>query len=175
MKEIIFNDDNLSEIEVADKVVKVRVIIINSNEEVILSQFSGVYLLPGGKVKDNEDLIIALQREVLEEVGINLESRPVKPLLLIKQYIRDYPKKEDSSKFSDRLNETYYYIVKADDEMDTNKIELTENEIKHDFRTIRIKANEIVTLVSNHMIDNYRNEYYSRELIAVMREFEQNQ
>lgn len=53
-----------------------RAIIINEKKEILMlySQMFNDYTFPGGGVGDDEDLIDALKREVLEETGIVLKN-----------------------------------------------------------------------------------------------------
>ena len=53
--EIIYNTDNLNESDINETNEKVRLLIINSNGEILVGNYDK-YLLPGGKVEDNESI-----------------------------------------------------------------------------------------------------------------------
>ena len=52
----------------------VKVILIDKDNNVALMKARGHYLLPGGGVEAGEDKIAALKREILEEVGCQIEQ-----------------------------------------------------------------------------------------------------
>lgn len=70
MKRIIYNADQVSEKEVTDSVVRVKAILINSLDEVLLGYSYHQYQFIGGHVEEGETLESAISREVLEETGI---------------------------------------------------------------------------------------------------------
>lgn len=70
METFVFNDDNLCLEEISTHVPKARAIIINNQNQIMLSNYAGVYMFPGGKIEKKEDIIETLQRELFEELGI---------------------------------------------------------------------------------------------------------
>ena len=76
MKRIIYNADQVSEKEVTDSVVRVKAILINSLDEVLLGYSYHQYQFIGGHVEEGETLESAISREVLEETGILLDTTP---------------------------------------------------------------------------------------------------
>ena len=79
MKEIITNKDNLKENEITEVVKRVKVLLINSNNEILLGYSHHDYQFPGGHVEENEELIDTVKREVLEETGIKLKVNNIEP------------------------------------------------------------------------------------------------
>lgn len=60
-------------------VTSVVAVIVNEREEVLLTRrsvapFHGEWVMPGGKIDLGEPIMEALKREVLEEVGIEIET-----------------------------------------------------------------------------------------------------
>ena len=53
MKEIITNKYNLKEEEMTEVVKRVKILIINSNNEILLGYSHNDYQFPGGHVEDN--------------------------------------------------------------------------------------------------------------------------
>ncbi len=81
MNKILPRDEYLKQL--AKKIVAVGVIISNKKNEILIvkpSYRKDGWSIPGGTVDKNESLIEAAHREVLEEVGIQIE---IKHLLLI--------------------------------------------------------------------------------------------
>ena len=56
---IINNIDGLEEKDINRKRNKVRAVIINKDKKILICRNNGVFLLPGGKLKNNEDKIKA--------------------------------------------------------------------------------------------------------------------
>ena len=59
-------------------VTSVVAVILNSDEQVLLTKrsippFQGEWVMPGGKIDLGEPIVAALQREVMEEVGLQVE------------------------------------------------------------------------------------------------------
>ena len=167
MKTITFNDDNLSINDIEETVTKVRAIIVNEDNEIVLARYNDLYLLPGGSVDNNENLNEALIRELKEETGMNFENTSLEPFVMVEQYNKAYPKRDDIN-FSDRLSKTYYYLINTDEKINKRNMKLTLNELNHDFSAIRVNLNDIEKIVHNHFNDNPRNKYFKRELLAVI-------
>ena len=74
-KVIIAIIDGLKEKDINRKRNKVRAVIINKDKKILVCRNNGVFLLPGGKLKDNEDKIKGLYRELQEETGKSLLSQ----------------------------------------------------------------------------------------------------
>lgn len=172
MKVITYNDDNLSIEDIEDKITKARAVMINDNGQIYISLYSGTYLFPGGKIEAFENISQGAQREVKEETGIELDLSNQEPFLLVQQFIKKYPKRDTTNDLSNRLNETYYYLVHTNKDIDSAKMELMENELSNNFHTIQAGADEILLLLKNNINDSYRNKYYSREAQAVICELQ---
>ncbi|MDO4199771.1 MAG: NUDIX domain-containing protein [Clostridia bacterium] len=169
MKTIIFNDDNLQENQIEDTVLKARAVIINDKHEILLSQCAGFYLFPGGKLSENECAEEGLIREIKEETGISPEKNMIKPLVRIKHIIKHYPKRHEDNAFGNRENITDYYLVQTNQNVDKTEMDLTEYEKKGGFKTIKVKIEEIPTLIGN-LSGDIRSRCYAREISAIVSE-----
>ena len=123
MKDIIYNYDLLKEDDINKIIKRAKAVIVNSKNEVLLGYGSKNYQLIGGHVEDGETLLECLHREILEETGININTKDLKPFIRITYYNKDYPNNSDNSKYI-----ANYYIVNTDIKPDLSKISLTENE-----------------------------------------------
>lgn len=103
MKEIIYNKDNLKDNELDETVIRIKAVIINNKDEILLGKCHNTYQFPGGHLNPKEDLTTGLIREVKEETGIELTNVPV-PVAFIKNYTKNY---HNTGK--NRLNLIYYY------------------------------------------------------------------
>lgn len=89
MKEVFFNDENIQDFEIDEKVTRVKALIINDKKEIILSCCENIYQFPGGHLEMGETLEDALKREIKEELGIELKSLK-SPFLHISHRKRNY-------------------------------------------------------------------------------------
>ena len=129
-----------------------------------------IYIYFQGKVERGEDICECARREVKEETGIELDLENEEPFLLVQQFIKDYPQRVSDEVFSNRLNETYYYLIHTDEVINNEKMDLMENELKNNFHTDLIGLDEISELLDNNNTINPRNKYFSREIYSVVKE-----
>ena len=108
MKEIIYNYDNIDFNDVNRIVRRVKIILINDDDCVLMCHSNNNYFLVGGHVEEDEDDILCLQREILEEVGVDIKFDGVVPCLTIKYIKKDYP-----SGGVNTLSIANYYIFRS--------------------------------------------------------------
>ena len=53
MKEIIYNYDNLTEQDITETVIRIKVLLINNNK-ILIENGNNVYQFPGGHLEENE-------------------------------------------------------------------------------------------------------------------------
>lgn len=123
MKQIITNKHNLTETDITEVVKRVKVLLINSNNEVLLGYSHNDYQFPGGHVEENETLVQAVNREILEETGINLEIDSLEPFACAIGYYKDWPAEGKNRKI-----EIYYYEIRTNEKPNLENTEYTENE-----------------------------------------------
>lgn len=123
MKQIINNKYNLTDEDMTEIVKRVKVLLVNSNNEVLLGYSHNNYQFPGGHVEQNETLIQAVNREVLEETGMDLKVTNIEPFACAIGYYKDWPAEGKNRKI-----EIYYYEIKTEEKPDLENTEYTENE-----------------------------------------------
>ena len=123
MKKIITNDYNLREEDMTEVVKRVKIFLINSNNEMLLGYSHNEYQCPGGHVEDGEELITTINREIKEETGIELNIKDIEPFACTISYYKDWPKEGKNRKI-----EIYYYEVKTDEKPNLENTEYTKNE-----------------------------------------------
>ena len=136
MKEFITNKYNLTEDDVTEVVKRVKVLAINSNNEILLGYSHNDYQFPGGHVEEGESLLQTVKREMLEETGIDLKMENVEPFAL--GYYKDWPAEGKNRKI-----EIYYYEIKTDERPNLNKTSYTENEKDGGFELRFIPLNKV--------------------------------
>lgn len=128
MKEIIINDNNLSDSDILKKVIRVKGMLINSRNKVLLVYNNYTYQFPGGHLKDKEAIEDCLKREIKEEIGIDVVIDS-SPFLCIKTYDNNYC--ETGSKV---LNIIYYYKIYTDEIPNINNTHYDELELLSEFK-----------------------------------------
>ena len=92
MKEVIYNRDNLTEEDINDVVVRIKVLLIN-DDKILIGNENSVFEFPGGHLEQGESFNECLKREVLEETGILLDDEEIEDAFLRVIYLnKDYPK-----------------------------------------------------------------------------------
>ena len=164
--EIIMNKDDLKDEEVTDFSLKVRG-IIEKDGSFLVGKYDDVYLLPGGKVEDGEDLFIGLSRELKEELGVDYSSEEMIPFMRVVHYDKDYIKR-DGSKVNRKV-ETIYFIVPYKG-FDLDKVTLSESEKKFGFSLGLISSDELDSISKMSSV-NPRREFFNSELSVVLNSY----
>ena len=123
MKEIVTNKYNLTEEDMTEVVKRVKILLVNSNDEILLGYSHHNYQFPGGHVEENEELIDTVNREILEETGMDLKLKDLEPFARNLGYYKDWPEEGKNRKI-----EIYYYEVKTDEKPNLDNTSYTESE-----------------------------------------------
>jgi len=156
MKELITNDYNLKEEDMTEVVKRVKVMLINSNDEILLGYSHHNYQFPGGHVEENEDLVETINREILEETGIELNLESAEPFACTLGYYRDWPEEGKNRKI-----EIYYYEIKTDEKPNLDNTLYTEHEKDGNFELRYIPLDNI----ENELLSNVE-KYGDKHSIA---------
>lgn len=171
MKEITINLDNLSKDKVDDIKYKARAIILNKNDEMLITVNGGVYLLPGGSMIPGEDYITGVKREVLEETGIDMDESKIISLASYEEYVTNFPKR-DGITFVSRYTKTVYFFYNNKEDIHEDRINLSDNEKKGKFYYLWIRPEEIESLLENNPDEtNLKRAYFDRELLTIIDEY----
>lgn len=146
MKTIIYNDDYLDKKDINKIVKRAKAIIINSSDELLLAYSKKNYYLVGGHVEDNESDEECLQREILEETGIDIFISDIKPYFVVEYLCKDYPEKGDNTNYV-----ANYYVVSCDLKPDLSKVELTESEKAGEFELKYIGKDQIMDILEESL------------------------
>jgi len=160
MKQIITNKYNLTDSEMTEVVKRVKVLLVNSNNDVLLGYSHNNYQFPGGHVEDNETLIQAVNREVLEETGIDLNVKNIEPFACAIGYYKDWPAEGKNRKI-----EIYYYEVKTDEEPNLENTEYTENEKDGNFELRYIPLSDVENVLRANAEEYGDKKGIAREMI----------
>ena len=138
MKKIITNNYNLKEEDMTEIVKRVKILMINSHNEILLGYSNHEYQLPGGHVEKNESLIDTINRELQEETGIELNIKDIEPFACSLGYYKDWPKIGKNRKI-----EIYYYEILTDEKINLNNTEYTKSELDGNFELRYIPLNKV--------------------------------
>lgn len=162
MIEKIFNNDNLSDNDIDEVVTRVKAIIINSKNEILLGYAHKTYQFPGGHLEDKESLNYGLSRELKEELGVDIKIDTL-PFMRTVYYTHNY---RNTGK--NRENDIYYFLIKSDIEPDMEKAQLDFNELAGNYTPKYISINEIDSILTNSIPDNPINEIIVSEMLEVL-------
>lgn len=163
---IDYNPNNLEEKDVEEYEEKVRLLIKNDKDEILVANYGGAYLLPGGKVDDNEFVMEALKREINEEVGLDIEESLISLVTTFNYYQKNYPKR--NGKVLNRKIITHYYKTNMNIDLSKYERKLTEKEIKGNFKLQWIKEKNLENIIINNDKENPRVSFISNELLKVL-------
>lgn len=169
MKNICYNEDSLSDKEINEIVTRVKVFLINENNEMLFASSDGGVQLIGGHVETNEEMETAVIREVKEESGITLKLEQIeKPFYEIKYYTKNY---NNSGK--NRISQVLYYFCKTSDTPNESDMNLTENEKNNNFNLKHISFDKVYEFVSCYLnAEKEINRNIASEILVAFKELE---
>lgn len=160
MKQIITNKYNLMDSDMTEVVKRVKVLLVNSNNEILLGYSHNNYQFPGGHVEEDETLIQTVNREVLEETGIKLKVADIEPFACAIGYYKDWPLEGKNRKI-----EIYYYEVKTDEKPNLENTEYTENEKDGNFELRYIPLSDVENVLKLNAEEYGDKKGIAREMI----------
>lgn len=160
MKKLITNNYNLTDSDMTEVVKRVKVLLVNSNNDVLLGYSHNNYQFPGGHVEENEILVQAVNREVLEETGIELNITNIEPFACAIGYYKDWPAEGKNRKI-----EIYYYEVKTDEKPNLENTEYTENEKDGNFELRYIPLLDVENVLKTNAEEYGDKKGIAREMI----------
>lgn len=161
---LVINDNNLLFDEVQEFSSKVRAILIDENNKILIANYGNVILLPGGKVDTGETIDEAIIRELSEELGEDYTCEELDFFGRLDYYQKNYPKMDGT--FQNRLVQTYYFVgLYKGIKREARK--LTEKEQRGNFRLELVSLEDLDNIVLKNVNDNPRNIYFQKELLTI--------
>ena len=160
MKTVELNDNNLTLNDISKFEHKSRAILMQ-DDMILVANYGGVILLPGGKVDEdkNESSKLALIRELKEETGVNYTLDELTQVLNLKWFQSNYPTR--SKDVINRYLETDYFVADFKG-LDLNNVHRTEKEQKDGFSLKLISIEEFTRTLSVSS-DNPRKRFFDKE------------
>ena len=163
MQEIFYNNSNLTKEEIDKTVIRVKAILINDSQEVLLANSWNTFQFPGGHLESNETTTEALKREISEETGIIIKDIP-QPFLLIRYYSKNYRNNKEN-----RENLIYYYKIPTNERPHLDKLNLDELELKGNYHIEQISLNKIEKYLNETINLNPINKIIYEEMKIVLK------
>lgn len=135
-----------------------RAVVLNKDNKIAILYVSkdNYHKLPGGGVEENENIIEALNREILEEVGANIKVlKEVGVIIEYRKLRKPY-----------QLQISYCYIAKVDG--DIVRPSFTDNEIKDGFKLKWVDLEQAIELLKQDKPSSHLGKYIKQRDIAFL-------
>ena len=165
MKEIIINDHNLTDVDIEQKVVRVKGLIMNSRGKILLAHNNNTYQFPGGHTEENESMNDCILREIKEETGITVEITE-DPFLCIRTYDNNY-----FGTGKKVLNSIYYYRFFTDEVPNFDETHYDDLELATDFDLFYLNFSELKEFLQKEDASDRMDGNIAREMIHVVDEY----
>lgn len=166
MKEVIYNNEKLTDNDIDETIIRTKALLINSKNEILLGYADKTYQFPGGHLEQDESLNECLSREIQEETGIKINTDNIEPFIKITHYTKNY---HNTNK--NRKNEIYYYYIYTDKEVDIKKTNLDLLEILDNFEIRKIPLNNLENILLESINDKPKNQVIVSEMLKVIKEY----
>lgn len=169
MKKLILNVNNLNFNDIDEEVTRVKALMINSKNEILLGLAYNEYQFPGGHLEKNEKPEDGMIREIKEETGIDVNKDELIPFMMLKHLSKNY---FNSGK--NRCNTIIYYVVKTDKRININDTAYTNYEKEGEFSLHYYKLDEVEELLIDHSSKNPKFKGIAYEMLQVLYEYRNN-
>lgn len=165
MKQVFINNNNLSINDLDYEVIRVKGIVINHKNEVLLEHNNNTFQFPGGHLEDSEDMESALLREIKEETGIDIDDI-TGPFMQIKSYVKNY--------FSGGKNvcsKIYYYRLYTDKLPNLDETKYDELEQQTDFGLYYVPLEDLEKFLQECLANGDINKEICNEMLLALEEY----
>lgn len=125
---------------------KVRAVIKNDEGKYAISTEAGKCIFPGGKCESAEDELIAIKRELYEELGIKFDDSQLKEMFVLEAFYDDYYDFR-IKQYGPRCTITKYFYGETEQNIDYSKMNLTEDELSQKFKSSFVSFDELIKMI----------------------------
>ena len=168
MRTITINENGLTDDKIDIRNSKSRAILVDG-DNILVANYNGVWLLPGGSIDKGETETQAILRELREETGVDYDPQGLRKMVKLDYYQPDYPTTDGS--ILNRLITTFYFVSQFHG-TNVNGMQRTEKEKKYGFRLELVGLDELLKRLDDKS-DNPRREFFNRELREVLNAYKQ--
>ena len=144
MEQTIYNDNNLTIMDIDEIETRCKALMINSNNQILMGYYKETYQFIGGHLREGEKLTDTLNREIKEETGIEYDTSKLKPFYSIK-----YFNKNDNNKGKNVLSQVFYYIIHIDERYHMKDTNYDRAEINGDYSLKYIDLDDFDNVMLN--------------------------
>ncbi len=166
MKELIIDNDNIKNKKIDEEVTRVKALIVNNKNEILLVHCYNEYQFPGGHLENNESNEVGLLREIKEETGIKTKIEDYSYFMTIKNYNKNYREKGVN-----RCNKIIYYVLNKSYDINLENANFSDYEKKGNFRLEWVSLNKVEWL----LIENSNSHSFAKiivnEMLYVLKEY----
>lgn len=171
MKVETINLHNLTMNDIQKEQHRVKIILLNSKDEILLCKRNGVYNFIGGHIEKGEGPLECAQREVREETGITIRLGNFEaPFYKLQCYEKNYY----------NLGLNYYTTIQflvgnTDEQIDLNKRQLDENELKQIFTLEYIPYQQLREVLDKNraIAKEEQREFIIDEMLHVLDQYDE--
>ena len=168
MKKVVVNKHNLSDSVIDKEENRVKLLMFNSRNDLLLCRVNGVYNFVGGHIENGESLGQCAQRELLEETGIRLDSSRFEPFFELQSYEQNY-----YNLGKNYLTTIYFMEGSTDVHFDYSKRQLDSKESKREISLEYIPFDDIEAVLNGNRpaARKEKREFITDEMLYVISEY----
>ncbi len=168
MKEVIIDNDNIKNEKIDEEVTRVKALITNDKNEILLVHCYNEYQFPGGHLEKGETNEDGLIREIKEETGTNTKIEDYSYLMTIKDYTKNY-----RGKGINRCNKIVYYVLNKRYDIDLTKANFSNYEKKGDFKIKWISLDNVEEILIKNSNSHSFAKLIVNEMLYVLKKYKE--
>ena len=170
MKEKIYNEDNLTIMDIDEVETRTKALMINSDNKILMGYYKKTYQFIGGHLVEGETLLDCLKREIKEETGIEYDTSNLTPFYSVKYYI-----KNDHDRGVNVLSQVYYFVIKIDERFHMKDTHYDRAEINGDYELRYVDVDNFnYVMIDSKSDEDELNSIILRDNIEVMEEYKKH-
>ena len=113
-------------------------------------------------MKNNEDVLTAIKRELLEEMGINFSDHELLKKFVLETIYDDYYDFRVRG-YRARCTITTYFYGETKQDIDTSRMNLTMEEINEEFKISFVSKEDLIKIINTDHSSAFNGRYFDEE------------